>query len=95
MKKMPMQVYLDEQDRELLDRLAKREGLSLAETLRSAIRRWAMEANAEGDPVLNLIGSIDDPAAPADLSTRHDEYAVQRSPHTSPPKPAPSGRRPK
>ena len=60
-KKTPMQVYLDERDRELLDQLARREGLSLAETLRSAIRRWASEADATGDPILNLIGSIDEP----------------------------------
>jgi hypothetical protein len=31
---------------------------------------------ADEDPLLELVGSIDDPSLPADLSTRHDEYAV-------------------
>lgn len=76
MKKTPIQVYLDTRDRGLLDRLARRLGLSRAETIREAIRRWAAEISGEQDRLLALIGSIDDPAVPTDLSTRHDEYAV-------------------
>jgi hypothetical protein len=93
MKKTPMQVYLDERDRELLGQLANREGLSLAETLRTAIRRWALEADAPGDPILSLIGTIDDPAAPADLSTRHDYYAVRGWPEAQPPETPKGGKR--
>jgi hypothetical protein len=77
MKKVPFQIYLDARDHALLEDLAQRLGLSMAETVREALRRWAVELTAAHDPMLDLIGSLDDPAAPADLSTRHDEYAVQ------------------
>lgn len=77
MAKKPVQVYLDARDRSLLDRLAARVGLSRAETLREAVRRWAAEvAGEEEDRLLGLIGTLDDPTLPRDLSTRHDEYAV-------------------
>jgi hypothetical protein len=78
MSKTPLQVYLTARDRQLLEQLAGREGLSLAETVREAVRRWAMEdAESGGDPVLGLIGSIDDEDLPRDLSTGHDAYAVR------------------
>jgi hypothetical protein len=75
-KKLPLQVYLDVRDRKLLDGLAKRHGLSMAETVRSAIRRWAVEDERGEDPLLELIGTMDEPELSADLSTRHDEYAI-------------------
>lgn len=76
LKKKPLQVYLDRTDRALLERLARQLGLSRAEALRAAVRRWAMDLSAEDDPVLALIGSVDDPELPTDLSVRADEYAV-------------------
>ena len=75
MKKTPFQVYLDPRDAALLDRLATDTGLSRAEIVREAIRRWAVE-RAEQDPLLALIGTLDDPNVPTDLSTHHDAYAI-------------------
>ena len=80
MNKTPFQVYLDSRDRSFLERLARELGLSKAQTVREAIRRWAAEVTGYSDPVLGLIGSLDDPAVPRDLSTRHDEYAVRGYP---------------
>lgn len=80
MKRKPIQVYLDREDRALLERLARRLGLSMAETVRGAVRRLAAEMSGDRDPLAELIGSIDDPALPRDLSTRHDEYAVSGFP---------------
>lgn len=80
MKKVPFQVYLNDRDHHLLDQLARKQGLSMAETVRAAIRRWAMEETQDADPVLGLIGTFDAPGIPADLSTRHDEYAVYAVP---------------
>ena len=77
MPKRPIQVYLDDRDRGLLDGLARRLGRSKAEVLREAVRRWAAELSGQGDPLLGLIGGLDSAAVPADLSTRHDEYAVR------------------
>lgn len=74
--KKPIQVYLDQRDRAHLDRLASQLGVSRAEVIREAVRRWAAEMAGGDDPVLELIGSIDDPRLPRDLSTRHDAYAV-------------------
>jgi hypothetical protein len=76
MKKAPIQVYLDVQDRQLLDGLMARHGMSIADAVRTAIRRWAIEETQMDDPVLGLIGTMEATDLPADLSTRHDEYAV-------------------
>ena len=76
MNKRPIQIYMDEGDRRLLDALAARHGLSMAETIRGAIRRWASEGREEVDPILALVGTMDSEGLPANLSTRHDEYAV-------------------
>lgn len=91
MNKTPFQVYLDSRDRSLLERLARQLGLSKAQAVREAIRRWAMEVTGYSDPLLALIGSLDDPAVPCDLSTRHDEYAVRGYPfqRVAEPKPDP------
>jgi hypothetical protein len=76
MSKRPIQVYLDGRDRAQLDGLARRLRCSKAEVVREAIRRWAVELTGQGDPLLQLVGGLDDPGVPADLSTRLDEYAV-------------------
>lgn len=79
-KKLPYQVYLDDRDRAFLDRLSSRLGWSKAQVIREALRRWAAELSGEGDPLLDLIGTMDDPELPTDLSTRHDDYAVSGYP---------------
>jgi hypothetical protein len=79
-KKTAFQLYLDERDYSVLAALAERRGLSMAETVREAVRRWAAEQSGSADPVLGLIGSVNDAGLPRDLSTRHDEYAVRGYP---------------
>jgi hypothetical protein len=74
MKRIPVQVHLDPSDRELLEQLAHKQGLSISDAIRLAIRRWALDEAGEADPVLGLIGSID--GLPPDLSTHHDAYAA-------------------
>ena len=74
----PVQVYLDRPDRALLDALAQRSGLSCAELLRRGIRRLAeseLGEQAPGCSLERLVGALgDDPALPADLAARHDDY---------------------
>jgi hypothetical protein len=77
MKKSPIQVFLDSRDRELLQGLMDRHGLSIADAVRQAVRRWAIDESREEDPLLALIGTMDGEDVPTDLSTRHDEYAVR------------------
>ena len=80
MTRAPVQVYLIDEDRDRLERLAQRLGLSMAETLRVALRRLAAQALAEDDPLLRLAGSLESAEVPADLSSRPDEYAVSGFP---------------
>ena len=71
----PVQAYLDEADRDLLEEVARRTGLSRAEILRRGLRAFAKDALADRPPGWSLdllIGSISD--APPDLSERHDHY---------------------
>lgn len=74
----PVQVYLDRQDRDLLEKVAKTTGLSRAEVLRRGLRSIAEQALAERPPgysLEGLVGSLGDNATlPSDLAERHDEY---------------------
>ena len=82
----PVQVYLDEVDRSLLEELAARTGLPRAELLRRGLRRMADEVLTERAPgwsfdrVVGVLG--DDPPLPSDLAARHDEYlyGAERTP---------------
>jgi hypothetical protein len=77
----PVQVYLDQKDRELLEQVAKTKGWSRAEVLRRGLRSLAAEALTERPPGWSLdylIGCLgDDPSIPTDLAERHDYYLVE------------------
>jgi hypothetical protein len=71
----PVQVYLDERDRALLEDLARQTGVSRAELLRRGLRKLAgdaLGARAPGWSLDVLIGSL--PDGPSDLSVRADDY---------------------
>ena len=74
----PVQVYLDPQDKSLLDEMANQTNLSRAELLRRGLRRLADSLLVEAKPGSSLdsiIGSLGDAEdLPTDLSARHDEY---------------------
>jgi hypothetical protein len=74
----PVQVYLDPEDRSLLEEVTQQTGLSRAEILRRGLRRVAEDLLAEheaGAAFEDLIGALgDDPSLPADLAARHDVY---------------------
>lgn len=81
----PVQVYLAGDDRALLDRVAKKAGVSRAEVLRRGVRYMAAEVLADESPMLAFIREqtiADWPAdTPADASAQHDKYLTDR-PHT-------------
>jgi len=87
----PVQVYLDAQDRDLLDRMAQKSGVSRAELLRRGLRKLAGDVLTERPPGWSLdvlIGCLgDDPTLPRDLSTRHDEYLYGPSSPLGKPRP--------
>jgi hypothetical protein len=73
----PVQVYLDERDRALLEQLAERTSLSRAELLRLGVRRLADEMLADTRPGASLdvlVGALDVADVPRDLAARHEDY---------------------
>ena len=84
----PVQVYLDRADRDLLDRLATRTGLSRAELLRRGVRQLAERELTDRPPgwsLKELTGALgNDPGPPRDLAARHDAYLYRESPRRRP-----------
>lgn len=74
----PIQVYLDRDDRSLLDRLAKENGISRAEVLRRGLKSYAV-GPGQRSPMLEFIQSLKDENvdAPTDMAERHDDYLAE------------------
>lgn len=74
----PVQVYLDDRDRSLLDAMAERSELPRTEILRLGLRRLSADLLSDerpGSSLSVLLGALDRaPDVPADLAARHDEY---------------------
>lgn len=72
------QIYLDTESARGLKKLSARTKISEAEHIRRAVQAYLAqcegELREEEDPVLAIIGLIDDPNAPTDESVRHDYY---------------------
>jgi hypothetical protein len=81
----PVQVYLDRQDRDLLEQLVESTGLPRTELIRRGLRALAADtlvSQPPGTSMESLIGSFGDtPDIPADLSERHDFYIAQALEH--------------
>jgi len=78
----PLQVYLAEEERRLLDSLAREAGVSRAEILRRGILAVAREREPwDASPVLGFIRKVsaDAPNLPADVSARHDDYLADEA----------------
>jgi hypothetical protein len=75
----PIQVYLDTDERAMLDRVAEETGLSRAEVLRRGLRSYAVEQGAGRSPMLEFMEWMkqQDFDLPADLSERHDDYLAE------------------
>lgn len=54
----PLQVYLNQDERQLLDRMAEEEDLSRAEVLRRGLRAYAAEMGADNSPMLAFADSL-------------------------------------
>lgn len=72
------QLYIDDELNQGLRALAARTGQSEAEHVRAALRDYLRHAPAadaeEGDPLLELIGLVDDLDGPTDVAENHDDY---------------------
>ncbi len=76
----PLQVYLAEDERTLLDRLAAESGVSRAEVLRRGIKALARAQEPwERSPVLEFMRELQgrSDALPSDVAERHDDYLAE------------------
>ena len=79
----PVQVYLDSQDRDLLEDLARETKLPRAELLRRGLRQLGdrvLGKRAPGWSLELLRGMLgNDPDIPTDLAANHDRYLYEAS----------------
>ena len=74
----PIQVYLTEGERRVLDDLARRQGVSRAEVLRRGLGALARDQQPSFyDAMDRLIETMKGTKSPRDLAERHDEYLAQ------------------
>ena len=77
----PVQVYLDAEDRALLEQVASSMGLARAEVLRRGLRSLAaatLAGGGEAEPLGYLIGVLGSgKTIPTDLAGVHDRYLAQ------------------
>lgn len=87
----PIQVYLDQGDRSLLDLMSERTDAPRSDVIRQALRRFAVDVLSDARPGASLpalIGVLDDAAhVPTDLAAHHDAYLYADAPGTSAPPP--------
>jgi hypothetical protein len=77
------QLYIDEELDRALKVLAAWTGQSEAEHVREALRRYLADhalQRSDEDPLLELVGLVDDPNGPDDVARNHDEYLYRTSP---------------
>jgi len=74
--KKPIQVYLRPEQVEPLRDLARRRNVSVAELVRQGIDRVLAAVPPEDDPLLGIIGLVDDDG-PTDMAEKHDDYLVK------------------
>lgn len=72
------QIYIDEKLERDLKTLAARTGEPEAVHVRAALRDYLQNVSvvveADEDPLLGLVGLVDDPALPDDVAEEHDHY---------------------
>jgi hypothetical protein len=49
----------------------------ISELVRQGVDKVLAEVPAEEDPLMDIIGLVDDPDAPTDLAEKHDEYLAK------------------
>jgi len=95
--KEPVQVYLDRDDRAILDRASAAAGLSRAEVLRRGLRSFAAQQQGIGpmERFMRELAASEWPAdTPTDLGLNHDKYLAEIYADThEPQKPTPRARR--
>ena len=74
-KKIPMQIYLREDQVETLRIVAERRGESMAALVREGVDMLLDELPPDEDPLMDIIGLYD--SGRGDLAEKHDEYLAK------------------
>ncbi len=74
-KKRPFQIYLREDQLEVLRTVAERRGESIAALIREGVDRLLAELPPEEDPLSDLVSLYD--SGHSDLAEKHDAYLAQ------------------
>lgn len=85
------QMYIDEDLHRGLKALAARTGRSEADHVRAALREYLREhrpAPVDRDPLLDLVGLVDDPEGPDDVAEEHDHYLYGAPKRSDAPRPS-------
>jgi hypothetical protein len=75
--KKPIQIYIEHQQDDVLEALARSKGVSKAEIIRECLDKYLGEIPLKDDPAIKLIGLGN--SGKKDLSDRHDAYLVRYS----------------
>ena len=75
LKKKPIQIYLEPQQDNVLEVLAKKRGVSKAEIIRGSLEKFFKDLPVEEDPAMGLIGLGS--SKKGDLSVQHDKYLTR------------------
>jgi len=73
----PIQIYMDADERRLLDNLAADTNLSRAEILRRGLRSFAAEQGGEHGPMHSLLLSWRGRDWPAGVASDHDDHLAK------------------
>jgi hypothetical protein len=80
-KKKPIQIYIDSQQDDVLEALARSKGISKAKIIRESLDRYLMQIPVEEDPAIGMVGLGN--SGKNNLSERHDaclaEYVRRKS----------------
>lgn len=71
------QVYIDDELDRALKLAAARTGRPEAEHVRAALHEYLrrfIEDSTTGDPLLDLVGLVEEPSGPDDVAEEHDHY---------------------
>lgn len=72
LKKKPIQIYIEPEQAQSIESLARRKGISKAEIIRISLDKYLGEMPLEDDPALGIIGL--GRSGKSDISGNHDAY---------------------
>ncbi|MBW1800983.1 MAG: CopG family transcriptional regulator [Deltaproteobacteria bacterium] len=75
MKKVAIQVYIDQEQDRVLGYLSKTQKRSKASIIRTCLQDYLARLPVEEDPILKVIGLGD--SGYTDISEKHDDYLVR------------------